>query len=59
MTNWRNELQRFLILLGTAAVIGLIIGEISFTLVVALAGYSSYNLLQLRRLTKWVAKDSH
>ncbi|HAT58360.1 MAG TPA: phosphate regulon sensor histidine kinase PhoR [Gammaproteobacteria bacterium] len=58
MTNWRNELQRFLILLGTAAVIGLIIGEISFTLVVALAGYSSYNLLQLRRLTKWVAKDS-
>lgn len=32
MTNWRNELQRFLALLGTAVIVGVIIGEIYFAL---------------------------
>ena len=59
MNNWRNELQRFLLILAAALVFGLLVGEISFILLTALAGYSGYNLLQLRRLTQWVAKDSH
>ena len=59
MNTWRNELRRFLLILAAALVFGLLVGEISFVLLIALAGYSGYNLLQLRRLTQWVAKDSH
>ena len=44
MNTWRNELRRFLLILAAALVFGLMVGEIYFVLLIALAGYSGYNL---------------
>ena len=59
MNNWRSELNRLLLIVGSAFLVGALIDRIALALLVALGFYSWSNLLQLRRLTQWVAKDSY
>lgn len=58
MANWRDELNRLLLILSAALVFGLLINQVTLCLLIALAIYTGLNLLQLRRLTQWVSKDS-
>lgn len=59
MTNWRVELNRLLLLLAAAFAIGLALDRVTLALLLVLAGYTAYSLWQMRRLTQWIAKDSH
>jgi two-component system phosphate regulon sensor histidine kinase PhoR len=59
MTNWHSELHRILVLLGLCIVFGFLIDRVQIVLLLGLSAYAFYNLFQLRRLTQWVAKDSH
>lgn len=59
MTNWHSELHRILVLLGLCIVFGFVIDRVQIVLLLGLSAYTFYNLFQLRRLTQWVAKDSH
>ncbi|MDF1765847.1 MAG: phosphate regulon sensor histidine kinase PhoR [Gammaproteobacteria bacterium] len=59
MTNWHSELHRILVLLGLCIVFGFLIDRVQIVLLLGLSAYTFYNLFQLRRLTQWVAKDSH
>ena len=59
MTNWHSELHRILVLLGLCIVFGFLIDRVQIVLLLGLSAYTFYNLFQLRRLTQWVAKESH
>ena len=59
MTNWHSELHRILVLLGLCLVFGFVIDRVQIVLLLGLSAYTFYNLFQLRRLTQWVAKESH
>ncbi len=57
MQNWRKELNRLLIILLVSGSIGLVFGEPSLFLALALIGYSLLNVFELRRFNNWLAKS--
>ena len=57
MRYWRTELKRLLLLGGAALLAGLLAGEVTLLLLLALAGYSLLHLRQLRRLQKWLDRE--
>ncbi len=53
--DWRGSLiRRFVLLVVTCLLLGLITGEYAWTLVVGLTGYLGWHLQQLLRLHKWL-----
>lgn len=58
LQNWRSELNRLCILLFTAAVVGYVVGHVSFVMLVSLCLYYFFNLYQLRRFNQWLSRDS-
>lgn len=58
MQNWRSELNRLLALLFIAGSIGLFLGQVSLTMLIALCCYFLFNIYQLRRFNQWLSRDS-
>lgn len=58
MRNWHSELKRLLLLMAAAAVTGLVLGELTLALLIALALYVAVNLFQLRRLHLWLTRNT-
>ena len=58
MRYWRKELNRLLLLAAAALGVGLLAGNITLILLLALAGYTLLNLIQLRRLQRWLERRS-
>lgn len=54
LRDWRSELNRFLLVLTAAAVIGLLAGKVSLIVLLALLGYLAHFLRQLYRLHQWL-----
>jgi len=54
LRDWRSELNRFLLVLAAAAVIGLLTGNVSLIVLLALLGYLAHFLRQLHRLHQWL-----
>jgi two-component system phosphate regulon sensor histidine kinase PhoR len=52
--DWRSELNRFLVVLVGAAIVGLISGHLFFILLIALLGYLIQLIHQLWRLKRWL-----
>ncbi len=57
MISWRSELNRLLILLLIAFILGLITQRPTLALLIALLYYTGRNLVQLRRLSLWVSSE--
>ena len=54
LREWRSELNRLLILIAIAAVLGLIIGKTTLVVMMALIGYLAQMMFQLYRLNQWL-----
>lgn len=54
LREWRAELNRLLILIAIAALLGLIIGKFTLVILVAVLGYLAQMMLQLYRLNLWL-----
>ena len=54
LRDWRSELNRFLILIAAAAVVGLLAGKLTLLLLLAVMGYLAHTFYQLYRLYSWL-----
>lgn len=52
-----SEIRHICILLALSVMIGLLIGQLSWVLVISLGGYTAWNLRQLFRLYHWLNKN--
>lgn len=50
---WLLEFWRFAGLVFVAILVGLVVGHVTFTLLIAVSAYLIYHLVQLRRLERW------
>lgn len=57
MQAWRSELRKQVLILVSVCLVGYSIGQLLPALLLLLACYVLFNLVQLHRLTKWLAKD--
>lgn len=57
MQAWRTELRKQVLILVSVCLFGYSIGQLVFALLLLLGSYVLFNLVQLHRLTKWLAKD--
>ena len=57
MQAWRSELRKQVLILFSVCLVGYSIGQLLPALLLLLACYVLFNLVQLHRLTKWLAKD--
>ena len=57
MQAWRSELRKQVLILVSVCLVGYSIGQFLPALLLFLACYVLFNLVQLHRLTKWLAKD--
>lgn len=53
MISWRSELNRLLIILLIALLVGLLLQRPSLAMLAALIYYCGHNLIQLRKLALW------
>jgi two-component system phosphate regulon sensor histidine kinase PhoR len=54
---WRSELRKQVLILVSVCLVGYSIGQFLPALLLLLVCYVLFNLVQLHRLTKWLAKD--
>ena len=54
LREWRSELNRLLILIAIAAMVGLILGKTALVILVAVLGYIANMMFQLYRLNHWL-----
>lgn len=54
LRDWRSELDRFLILLTVAGVVGLVAGRLTLFILLAVLGYLAHTFYQLYRLYTWL-----
>jgi two-component system phosphate regulon sensor histidine kinase PhoR len=54
---WRSELRKQVLILVSVCLVGYSIGQLLPALLLLLVCYVLFNLVQLHRLTKWLAKD--
>ena len=54
LRDWRSELNRFLTLSAAAFVIGLLAGQLTLALLLAVLGYLAHTVYQLYRLYTWL-----
>ena len=54
LRDWRSELHRFLTLSAAAFVIGLLAGQLTLALLLAVLGYLAHTVYQLYRLYTWL-----
>lgn len=54
LRDWRSELNRFLILLALAGVVGLVAGRLTLFVLLAVLGYLAHTFYQLYRLYTWL-----
>ncbi|MCB1666242.1 MAG: phosphate regulon sensor histidine kinase PhoR [Pseudomonadales bacterium] len=54
LREWRSELNRLLLLIAGASVLGLIVGQITLFVLLALLFYLSRMMFQLYRLNRWL-----
>ena len=57
MQAWRSELRKQVLILVSVCLVGYSIGQLLPALLLLLVCYVLFNLVQLHRLTKWLAKD--
>ena len=57
MQAWRSELRKQVLILVSVCLVGYSIGQFLPALLLLLVCYVLFNLVQLHRLTKWLAKD--
>ena len=57
MQAWRKELRKLVLILGSVCLFGYSIGQLLPALILLIGSYVLFNLVQLHRLTKWLAKD--
>lgn len=57
MQAWRSELRKQVLILVSVCLVGYSIGQFLPALLLFLVCYVLFNLVQLHRLTKWLAKD--
>lgn len=57
MQAWRSELRKQVLILFSVCLVGYSIGQLLPALLLLLVCYVLFNLVQLHRLTKWLAKD--
>ncbi len=57
LRNWRTDINRQLLIAAAVLTVGLIAGQLVWTLLLLLAVYSLRNLYQLYRLYNWLALD--
>lgn len=57
MKAWRSELRKQVLILVSVCLVGYSIGQLLPALLLLLVCYVLFNLVQLHRLTKWLAKD--
>ena len=57
LRDWRTEFNRFLLIIGLAGLVGLFAGDVTRFILLSLAGYLSYTLIQLFRLYSWLHKS--
>lgn len=55
--NWRTDLNRHLLLIFAASIVGYLFGQLLLTLTIVLAGYAARNYYQLYRLYKWLSLE--
>ncbi len=54
LRDWRSELNRFLILIAVAIVMGVLTGNVTLLLLLAVMGYLGHTFYQLYRLYAWL-----
>ena len=54
LRDWRSELNRFLILIAVAGLIGLVAGRLTLFILIAVLGYLAHTFFQLYRLYTWL-----
>ena len=57
MQAWRSELRKQVLILVSVCLVGYSVGQFLPALLLLLVCYVLFNLVQLHRLTKWLAKD--
>jgi len=57
MQAWRSELRKQALILVSVCLVGYSIGQLLPALLLLFGSYVLFNLVQLHRLTKWLAKD--
>ena len=57
MQAWRTELRKQILILFSVCLFGYSIGRLLLALILLMGSYFLFNLFQLHRLTKWLAKD--
>jgi two-component system phosphate regulon sensor histidine kinase PhoR len=57
MQNWRGEIKRLLSLGAIALLLGWLSGNLAGAIIVALAAFALHNVLQLRKMVRWLEQD--
>ena len=54
MQDWRNELNKLIVILLVAITVGALLGHFYLSIVITLTVYTLFNILQLRKLHHWL-----
>lgn len=57
MHNWQSEIKRLFVILVIASLVGLLLDQLLLACLLALLCYAAFNIIQLRRLHKWLSQD--
>lgn len=55
LPDWQKEINRILLLIGSAGVLGIVFGQVLLFIFVAVVVYLVFTIRQLRRLDKWLS----
>ena len=57
MYNWQNELKRLLLILAITGLTGYLFDQVLLAWLLVFAAYAALNIIQLRRLYKWLSQN--